>query len=301
MSNNQSDFAPEHRALGIYSGDARRIVQGRATDVYLTKIGERVPDDISGLEPVQWGLRLQEPIGRAVGDRLNVRLKELDVEVTHIKHPWMKSHFDFVSEDNKTLYEIKNYGSHARNKFGDDGSQDIPLGDMAQLIHEAAVFNITSINLCVLFGGQELCIYPFEIDDALKESLILQEAAVWAAVQTRQPPTPTHPDDIKALWKRDDGTTLVVNENIAAACAKLRQVKDNIKELETAEESLVGAIQQIMADHAVIKDFEGKILATWKTAKGSARFDSKRFKEEMPETYEKFVISTDGSRRFLVK
>jgi len=301
MSNNQADFEPAHRALGIYSGDARRIVQGRAVDVYLTKIGERIPEDISGLENVQWGLRLQDPIGKAVGDRLNVQLKELDVEITHRLHPWMKSHFDFVSEDNKTLYEIKNYGSHARNKFGDDGSQDIPIGDMAQLIHECAVLNLSSINLCVLFGGQELCIYPFEIDDALKESLIIQEAAVWAAVQTRQPPEPTHPDDIKALWKRDDGTTMVVGDQVAAACSRLRYIKDGIKKLETEEEDLTGMIQQSMRDHATMKDSQGKILATWKTAKGSARFDIKRFKEELPETYERYVISTDGSRRFLVK
>ena len=137
-----ADFSPQARNSAIWSGDARRIAEGRQADVWLTKTGQQEIEDISDVEAVQWGLRLQEPIARAVGDRLKVRLKELDIEGTHLTLPWMRSHFDFVSEDNRTLYEIKNYNLHARSKFGDDGSQDVPASDMAQCIHEAAVFNV---------------------------------------------------------------------------------------------------------------------------------------------------------------
>jgi hypothetical protein len=47
--------------------------------------------------------------------------------------------------------------------------------------------------------------------------------------------------------------------------------------------------------------FDGKILATWKNSKASDRFDAKLFQSLMPETYEKFVTKTAGSRRFLLK
>jgi hypothetical protein len=43
------------------------------------------------------------------------------------------------------------------------------------------------------------------------------------------------------------------------------------------------------------------VLATWKNAKTSEKFDSKLFQTAMPEIYEKFVVNVPGSRRFLIK
>lgn len=296
-----ADFSPEARNSAIWATDARRIADGRAADVWLFKTGQKEIEDISHLEPVQWGLRLQEPIARAVGDRLNVRLKELDIEGTHAKLPWMRSHFDFVSEDNKTLFEIKNYNAHARNRFGENGTQDIPVADYAQCIHEAAVFGVTQINLCVLFGGQELCIYPLEIEPSETQVLIDQEAALWAHIQTRTPPEATHPDDLRALFKRDDGSYKVASNEVQAACMKLKDIKTTIKRLEEQEEILTGIVQNYMGESSLIQTIDGHTLATWKTASDSKRFDTKRFQAAMPKVYDQFVVSTPGSRRFLVK
>jgi hypothetical protein len=47
--------------------------------------------------------------------------------------------------------------------------------------------------------------------------------------------------------------------------------------------------------------FDGKVLATWNSAKPSKRFDPKLLQAEMPEVYERYVIEQPGSRRFLVK
>ena len=152
------DFSPQARNSAIWSGDARKIASGRTAEVWLTKTGQKEIEDISDQENVQWGLRMQPVIAKAVEDRLDIRLKELDIEGTHSGLPWMRSHFDYVSENNKVLYEIKNYSAFSREKFGDDGSSTIPAPDLAQCIHEAAVFGVSLVNLCVLFGGSELCI-----------------------------------------------------------------------------------------------------------------------------------------------
>jgi len=296
-----ADFSPEARRSAIWATDARRIADGRGADVWLFKTGQKEHEDISHLEPVQWGLRLQEPIARAVGDRLNIRLKELDIEGTHQGLPWMRSHFDYVSEDNKTLYEIKNYNAHKRSAFGDDGSQDVPVMDLAQCIHEAAVFNVATVNLCVLFGGQELCIYPLEIDASMKQALIDQEAALWAHIKTRTPPEAYHPDDLRALFRRDDGSYKIAPQEIEAACLKLKQIKAQIKHLEEQEELLTGMVQNSMGEAALLQTVDGHTLATWKKAADSKRFDSKRFQSEMPKVYDQYVVATPGSRRFLVK
>lgn len=296
-----ADFSPENRNSAIWSGDARRMVAGRQGEVWLEKTGQKEIADIGHLEPVQWGLRLQEPIARAVGDRLDIRLKELDIEGTHIQHKWMRSHFDFVSEDNKTLYEIKNYNANARNKFGEDGSTNVPVGDLAQCIHEAAVFGVDRVVLCVLFGGQELCLFDLPIEESSKEVLIQQEAALWAHVQTKTPPELDHPDDLRAVFKRDDGSYKVASREVEAACIKLKDIKTTIKRLEEQEELLTGMVMNHMGEASLIQTVDGHSLATWKAAKASMRFDSKEFERSLPETYAKYVREVPGSRRFLVK
>lgn len=296
-----ADFSPEARRSAIWATDARKIAAGRAVDVWLEKTGQKEIEDISNLEPVQWGLRLQEPIARAVGDRLNVRLKELDIEGTHRQHQWMRSHFDYISDDGQHLYEIKNYNAFARDKYGADGSQDIQAADWAQCVHEAAVMGVKQITLCVLFGGQELCLYPLTIDDAMTEALIQQEAALWAQVQTQQPPEPQHPDDARAIYPVSHERFQIARPDIEAACMKLKLIKQAIKQLEEQEEILQGMIMGTMQDASVLQSTGGEVLATWKSAKESQRFDSTRFKAEMPKVYEQYVASVPGSRRFLVK
>lgn len=296
-----ADFSPQARNSAIWSGDARQIAAGRAADVWLTKTGQQEIEDISGEEAVQWGLRLQEPIARAVGDRLKVRLKELDIEGTHLTLPWMRSHFDFVSEDNKTLYEIKNYNIHARTKFGQDGSQDVPAADMAQVIHEAAVFNVQTVNLCVLFGGQQLCVFPITVDDAMKQAMIDQEAKLWAHIQTRTPPEATHPDDLRRIFRQDDGSTKVADQQIESMFLKLRAVKNQIIALGEQEKILEGLTQQWMGTATIAEASDGRTLATWKKAADGESLDSKRLKKEIPGLYDQYKKVLMGSRRFLVK
>ena len=48
-------------------------------------------------------------------------------------------------------------------------------------------------------------------------------------------------------------------------------------------------------------DVDGSVLATFKSAKPSKKFDSETFKKEMPEVYERYSKLVDGSRRFLIK
>lgn len=296
-----ADFSPQNRNSAIWSGDARKIAAGRAADVWLVKTGQQEIEDISDVEAVQWGLRLQEPIARAVGDRLKVRLKELDIEGTHLTLPWMRSHFDFVSEDNRTLFEIKNYHIHAKAKFGEDGSQDVPPAELAQVIHEAAVFNVQTVNLCVLFGGQELCIYPIHVDDSMKQMLIDQEAKLWAHIQTRTPPETTHPEDLRRLFRQDDGRVKIANSEVEAVCIQLKAVKNKISILEQQEKILTGLVQNYMGTASTIDSPDGKTLATWKKATDGERFDTKRLKAEMPGLYDQYKVPSMGSRRLLIK
>lgn len=300
MALSEADLAVRDQA--IWSSDAGMIAEGKGGEVYLTKIGQKEKPDLSDVEPVQMGLHLQEPIMRIAAGRWGWEFKDADYALRHPKHNWLASHFDYISADGKTLYEVKNLGVHQRKKYGDDGTEMISEKYRAQCMHEQIVHEgVQNIVLVVLFGGQELCHYPQNFTQLEAEAHIRAMAEFWAQVQTRNWNAQTMADATKDIYKVDDGSDMVANAALELACQQLGQIKAKMKEYEEAEEGLKEMIQAAMQSKATLKAFDGSILATWKSAKASKRFSADLLKQALPETYEKFVVEQPGSRRFLIK
>ena len=144
-----SDFTPETRNSAIWSGDSRKVANGKANEVILTKQGKMAIPDLSDIEAVQMGHVMEPVIGRLAQAKLGVELTKIEESLTHAKHPWFKSHFDFAGKQGgkSFLVEAKNYNAATRNKF--DIAGICPPADMAQLVHEAAVYGVvtrTSVN-----------------------------------------------------------------------------------------------------------------------------------------------------------
>lgn len=295
-----SDFSPETRNSAIWSGDSRKVANGKANEVILTKLGLMEIPDLSHIEAVQMGHVMEPVIGRLVQDRLKVELTKIEESLTHKKEPWLRSHFDFAGTQNgKTiLVECKNYNASVRNKF--EGT-NIPAADMAQLVHEATVFGTDTVYLAVLFGGQELFIQDFHITEEMKLDLIKNMAEVWARVLTKDPLPPESTEQVKLMFPVSTEGSKTASASVEMACAQLAMVKGNIKALEAQEEALQTLIQGYMGDKGSLFSLDGKVLATWKSAKPSQKFDVKAFQSAMPDIYEQFVGEFPGSRRFLVK
>jgi predicted phage-related endonuclease len=300
MANAQSEFAPEVRNSAWWSGDSRMAANGRAVDVILTKQGKREAPDLSDVEAVQMGHIMQPVIGRLFQDKHKIELKEADYALTHTKHDWMRSHFDFISADGTVLVEAKNYNAGVRNKFDADANR-IPDADLAQLIHESACHNINRIFLAVLFGGNEFVTIEFDITEGMKDDLVQRMAKLWAYCKTDTLPPAETIEQTKLVYPTSTDETIVATQNVEVAVAQLKQYKANIKALEDQSEALEVAIRNTMGDKGEIVSISGDTLVTWRSSKSSKRFSSDLFKQAMPDIYEQFVIEQPGSRRFLVK
>ena len=295
-----SDFSPETRNSAIWSGDSRKVANGKANDVILTKLGRKPIPDLSDIEAVQMGHVMEPVIGRLAQNKLQIELTKIEDSLTHKKESWLKSHFDFVGTRNgkSFLVECKNYNAAVRNKFDD---RNIPSADMAQIIHEAAVFNTDTVYLAVLFGGQEFYLQEFNITEEMKTELLWKMADVWARVQTDQPYPPEDLDQTKLMYPFSSETVKTASQSVELACSTLANLKAQIKALEAQEEQIQTLIQGYMEDRGTLMTVDGKVLATWRNAKATNKFDSKLFQTAMPDIYDQFVRPIPGSRRFLVK
>ena len=298
--NDQGDFAPEVRRSAIWSGDSRKVANGKMVDVILEKQGKKELKDLSGVEAVQMGHVMQPLIGKLAQDRLKMELKDADYSITHSKHTWFKSHFDFISADGGVLVEAKNYNAAVRSKFDPDTNR-IPDADYAQLVHEAACHNVNRIFLAVLFGGQEFHTFEFFISDQEKDDLIKKMATVWGHCQAGTLPPAETIEQTKIIYPSSSTAVVTATQQVELAIAQLRDVKNQIKHLEATEEQIEVAVRNLMGESQEIRTVDGQTLVSWKSSKGSKRFSSTLFQQSMPDIYEQFVIEQPGSRRFLVK
>jgi predicted phage-related endonuclease len=298
--NDQADFAPEVRRSAIWSGDSRKVANGKMVDVILEKQGKKELADLSGVEAVQMGHVMQPVIGRLFQDKHKVELKDADYSIAHPRHDWFRSHFDFISSDGLALVEAKNYNAAHRNKFDPDTNR-IPDADYAQLVHEAACHGVQKIYLAVIFGGQEFQTFEFDITDQEKDELIQKMAQVWGYCQADTLPPAQTIEQTKIMFPESTDQVIMATRQVEMAISQLRDIKNQIKHLEAAEEGIEVQIRNLMAEKQEIRAVDGTSLVTWKSAKSSSRFSSDLFKKAMPDIYEKFIVEQPGSRRFLVK
>jgi ribosomal protein S13 len=71
--------------------------------------------------------------------------------------------------------------------------------------------------------------------------------------------------------------------------------------LEEQEDQLQAIVQNALGNNADLVSIDGSVLATWRNSKASRRFDAKLFQSSMPDLYDKYVVESAGSRRFLIK
>ena len=297
-----SDFSPQTRNSAMWSGDARRIAQGKANEVILTKQGKMPIPDLSGIEAVQMGHVMEPVIGRLAEQKLGFDLEKIEDAKTHPEYDWLKCHFDFVGrEDGKyVLVEAKNYNAATRSKFDADTGL-MPAADLAQLVHEATVFDCEVVYLAVLFGGQEFVTIRQEVTQAMKDAHIATMKSVWEHVKLGTTLPPEDTDQTKLLYPVSHETYKMASQSVESACQALAHVKGQIKALEATEDHLATLVQGYMEDNERLVTVDGTVLATWKSAKGTKSFDSKLFQSAMPDIYNKFVVDKQGSRRFLLK
>ena len=300
MANDRNDFVDEVRDAAWWGSDSRKAASGKGNEVVLEKIGLKPKADLSAIEAVQMGHVMQPIIGRLAQDKLGIELKEADYMMTHFKETWMRSHFDFISADGKTLVEAKNYNAAVRNKFDADANI-IPAADMAQLIHECAVHGVDDIVLAVLFGGQNFEVFKFTITQEQKEQLIKDMARYWSAVATRTPLEAEDTEQTKLIYSVSAPTAITAPQSLEQICQALVYTKEQLTKWEAEEERLKVDIQKFMGVNSELVTLDGRVLATWKSSKGSHKFDQKLFESAMPDVYKSFVRETAGSRRFLIK
>jgi hypothetical protein len=296
-----NDFSPETRRSGWWATDSRRAVSGHLVDVLLEKRGEKDPDDLSEVEAVQMGHRMQPVIGRIFEDVTKIRVRDMDIAGTHHKETWLKAHTDFETDDGGLL-EVKNFHFNKARLYSlPDEPMAIPEEDVIQCIHEATVFNKPHIYFAVLFGGQQFRYWRIDVTDQMKDEFLQRAAKWWVMAQGTDMPEAETVDQAKKIYRYSVDDAVVSTAQIETVVRQLTEIKSAIKALEEQEAKATVMIQNFMGAKAELITPYHETLVTWKQAKPTQSFDKDAFIKSYPDLYKFFQVEKPGSRRFLVK
>ena len=199
------------------------------------------------------------------------------------------------NNENKGILEIKT----TQKSIDED---DIPKHWFCQVQYQLGVAGYKQGSLAWLTQGREFGYKDLAFVPDFYAWLVEEVDKFWIDnVLNKAEPTAANVQDILLKYNsHTDGKIIEVNEEIFAAYNELKQVKDELAEIEARKTALESKIKMGFGDAEAIS-FAGQTLATWKAPKASEKFDAKAFQAAHPDIAKEFTFPTNGARRFLLK
>lgn len=316
-------ITPEQRLArksGIFSSDTPRIMAGHGLRVALEKlevIGDDGDEDPLFADDIEMALgkKAEAAVLDAYESLERVQLVRNPPTVMSEKYPWLGAHLDAYEPDIVNV-EAKTVGWY-RRKFWGEGGDEVPNDIIWQTQHQMLVKGLTVTRVPVMFVEAEtlkryilrmhgldvtipIKIYTIPADRELQEMIIEKTKYVWDCVQRAELPEPENFEDFMVVYRQDNGKAIEADEEMLANYALLMDTRDKLKPLEKTKERLEILLKTFMKENSRLT-YSDHTLITFKKDADSTKFNEKKFAEENPELYAKYVEPKIGSRRFLPK
>lgn len=269
-------------------------------DVYNEKRGLVSEKAITA--PMKAGIMLEDTIAQWYMLETNKKVIRDNKIRIHPEYPYLYANLDRIilpeNGEGRGILEIKTSNYFAAKYWEDEPPTEYVL----QIQHYLDITGYKWGEFAVLVGGSDFRRYYIERDDELIHLKNLRIKDFWENhVMAGRPPEPINEEDINKLYERTvEGKTVEAVPALIREIDRLRDVKAQIKTLEEEEETLQESVKLVLKDADTLL-YKGEVLATWKQAKDSQKFDEKLFKAEHKDLYEKYLNTKPGSRRFLLK
>lgn len=179
---------------------------------------------------------------------------------------------------------------------------EIPLHWFVQLQYQLGVAGMAKGSLAWLVQGRHFGQMEMDFVKDYFDTLAEAVERFWTEnVLGGKEPEAVNVQDVERKHARHtDGKVLEATKDILSSYSRLKDIRAEMEKLEAEEQGETERLKMFMQDAEEL-DYEGTRLCTWKAGKDSQTFDSKRFKEENPDLYRKYLVAKPAARRFLIK
>lgn len=213
------------------------------------------------------------------------------------EHPFMAAEIDFEWDDNGQTEngEAKTVGNFVKHKWGDEGTEDVPIEYACQAMYGLSV---TGRRKCLVAAGFGFDVVPYYLrrDDEIIEGMRAKAVSFWTKnVQALVPPDPINMDDMMKLFAKVRGRPVTLDEDTLTLLHTLRSVRQRKKAFEDEEKDIAFRVTDFIRRQWGVEDFsempeddarlltaEGLELASWKS-QSVTRIDVDRLRAEKPD------------------
>ena len=299
----KNEANPSIRRMGIGGSDQYKI-KFSPTEIWQQKIGVKPLPDLSDNQAVQWGMILEEPVIREVSKRIGKKIRMMSRTIRSKKDPIFQCHLDGKIVGEPVGVEIKTTSLWMEDKWGEEGTDKIPLPYYYQVQHYLYCtehLGFKKFIVAVLIGGQKLKIYEVKKDNKFIREMISDARVFWYNhVKTKIAPPPRSIADCLLLFP--DGTEekhLTSDPFLAQLISSGKVIKRKMKELQEDFEEIQTTIMSHMKDSSAIVNGKGEKIVTWSSGSRTS-LDQKSFEKVHPNLFEKFKKVTNY-RTFKIK
>lgn len=244
------------------------------------------------------GKKLEPFICEMVVDKLRDQGHQVEVlarneRYTDPKHPFLKCEIDLelVVDGEPVNGDAKSVGGQARSKWGEEGTEEIPIEYAAQFMDGLMITGRRRCLAAALRSFDDVDIYWLTRDEATIEGMRSKMVTFWQDhVQRDVPPDPVTFADLRSLFDKPEPRRAEATPEILEAIAELGQIKGRVEALEAREEHLRFTIGKHMGAAETLASGV-RDLMTWAN-ESRARFNLERFKREHPDWYALYVDTT---------
>lgn len=245
-------------------------------------------------EAMEVGAALEAGVALLFTKRTGKRLRPCMETMRHKNYPFLIGHPDYLVEDENAILEVKTTSEWLSDRWG-EGEDAVPDDALCQGLHYCNVGDYARVYFAALIGGNRMKIYTVDRDDEAISLLESAELSFWRLhIETKTPP-PMTGAELSRRWKSTTGKQVTAPGGIYDAVVRLKDLRRQLKHLESQDDELAAQIKQAIADNDELL-YEGKKIASWRFNKSGMRFDLERFKTEQPEQYLKFMREAAGPR-----
>lgn len=292
-----ADDTPVEDRRGYIGGSDAAAICGlspwkQRAALYLEKIGEVEPTDLSGVERVYWGTTLEAIVADEYAKRTGLRVRRVNRLLKHKEYPFIAVHLDRMVLDGARVLECKTTDWSKRSDWGEPGTGEIPDYYLPQTQHALLVTGREQCDVAVLFGGNEFAIYHVRRDEEFIAGLLALEVDFWLHhVVPRIPPAPESSDEARLVWPTTRPGEVMASEQAHMAAKALVGVKQRIKELQAEQDGLELVLKEELADQGDTLVYNGRKLATWKQAERTS-LNQKLLQTDHPQIAEAYEHRT---------
>ena len=291
----------ELRKQGIGGSDAGAVCgvnpYSSPMKVFLDKTGGET-EEIDN-EAVRQGNDLEDYVAQRFMEATGKKVRRSNVMYCNEEYPFMIADVDRLVVGEDAGLECKTASAYNADKWKD---REIPLHYILQCYHYMAVTGKRTWYIAAVILGREFICRKLAWDDELIRCLIEAEKSFW--YNNVIPGVMPEPDGSKVcdtILEKYFHTTKkeseIVLEGFDEKLGRREEILAQMEKLEEEKRKIEQEVKLFMRDNE--RASSEKYRVSWSSV-DTARFDTKRFKEDRPELYKDYA-KISSSRRFQVK